>query len=187
MSYVKILIIYKGVPRILEVHGSEMKIDIRKNPYGTDIPVTVNTIKEYEEWVASEKQLLSGTISDRFSLGIPVILSDEDKVKWLDQLIKMHMEGQSDDSNPYIFNSIIDMDKNIFYSMKMNWYADYKKYIPKDWDYKEITPQEMQTMFNKVKNFTIVGEHLRRNDRGSVSGVRSHKRRLKRQSLGAYY
>ena len=141
---------YKGKKHILEVHGSEPRIDVRKNLYAgegkrIDIPSSIKTGQQYLDWAKRNDIIVSGIDQDRFQMGFPVIETDVDKTKFLKYLKKMDIRGDADSSEPFSYNSIIDFDRNIFYSMKNNWYDDYSKYLPPNWTYKEYAKPEEET------------------------------------------
>lgn len=171
MSYVKIGVIYKGEFHIFEVHGGELRLDVTKEwDYLNDKPIIIPTFSsgdDYERWCKENDQIVCGITTDRFDIGIPKIQKDEDREKFL-QYLKKHDIRDWSDGNPrgYNYNSIIDLDNNVFLSMFENWYDDYSKYLPDGWQYMEIPA----TIMNFIKY-----EHVRPDYERMIKSQRQHR------------
>ena len=152
MSYVKVGAIYKKEFHIFEVYGGELRLDVTMDwDYLNDKPIIIPTFSsgdDYERWCKENDQIVNGITKDRFDIGIPKIQNDEDKEKFF-QYLKEHDIRDWSDDNPrgYKYNSIIDLDNNVFLSMFENWYNDYSKYLPDGWLYMEIPA----TIMNIIK------------------------------------
>lgn len=125
MSYVRVGIIWKHRFHVVDVHGGHLRIDVLKD-------------------IDSR----SGIVADRINRGFPTIKSDRDKELFLRYLQGFHIEGEADAdyAGPYEYNSIIDLDNNVFYSMKGNWFDCYSKYLPENWQYIEVGVEEMRSI-----------------------------------------
>jgi len=152
MSYVKAFFVYNGNGEELEVHGGELRIDVKKNPYGLDVPEGIKTGKEYVKWGRKNKEMVSGIVEERIDMGLSVIKTDEDKQRWMEYLRGRHIPNFADDNvldTGYPYNSVVNLDNDTFISMKRNWYDHYNGYLPEDWKYYEVCPELMEKIVDR--------------------------------------
>jgi len=155
MSYVKAGIIKDGEFNVVEVHGSELTLDVTTNNHYDmdseeyiDVP-DFDSGKEYEEWCRENGIIPSGIVRERFDEGTPVVFTGEEKERWLERLKKHDIRERADGNpNGYKFNSIVDLDNDLFISMEKNWFKHYDNSLPMGWKYVELPSRIMNTLYH---------------------------------------
>jgi len=154
MSYVKAGVVKDGEFNVVEVHGSELTLDVTTrnhfdmdNEEYIDIP-DFDDGEEYEKWCRENGIIPSGIVRERFNEGIPVVFCEEEKEKWLERLKRCDIRERAD-RNPdgYKFNSIVDLDNDLFISMEENWFKHYDKSLPMGWKYVELPAKVMNKLY----------------------------------------
>jgi len=154
MSYVKAGVIHEEEFHIVEVHGSQLKLDVTRqvvcdedfNTSIVEIP-KLESGEEYRKWCQENGVVVSGIKEKRFEKGIPTIETDADKEKFLGELLKHDIRDWADPNrNGYRYNSVIDLDNEVFISMFENWYAHYQNYLPDGWRYIEVPADVMNIL-----------------------------------------
>jgi len=151
-SYVKAGIIKDGKFNVREVHGSDLMLDSTIEwDYDAKKPIQMPNFKSgeaYVKWCQENDFICSGTKEERFAMGNAQLKTQRQEDKFFDWLTEEDNREWSDE-NPggYKYNSIIDLDNNLFISMEKNWYANYERYLPKGWKYIELEADVMNHLY----------------------------------------